>query len=234
MPSSCMNCPHFDPSWPTSHVTLTLTLTGDDAKFMNCQHFHSSQPTSNTMLTVGGDAKFMHELSTLWPVMAHLPCDTDADTDRGWCQVHELSTLSLITAYLQHNADSRRRCQVHAWTVHTLTHHGLPLTWRWWEGWGGGGVGGKVVNCPHFNPSQPTSSTTVTGGGDAKFMHELSTLWPIMAYLPHNADWRRTQIRELSTHELLSTAGFFLTLCGICHFFSDHHFQPSTRCGWHF
>ena len=135
LPSSCMNCPHFDPSWPTSHVTLTLT--GDDAKFMNCQHFHSSQPPSNTMLTVGGDAKFMHELSTLWPVMAHLPCDTDADTDRGWCQVHELSTLSLITASLQHNADSRRRCQVHAWTVHTLTRHGPPPMWHWrwhWQG----------------------------------------------------------------------------------------------------
>ena len=95
----------------------------------------------------------VHELSTLWPITAFLPHNADVRRCKvyswtvhtlthhslpptylqhwwqGTRQGRELSTLLLITAYLPHN--DRRRCQVHAWTVHTLTHHGQPPMWRW-------------------------------------------------------------------------------------------------------
>ena len=176
-----MNYPLFDPSWPTSHVTLTQRMPSSwtvhilthhslsttqcwceemQSLCMNCPHSDPSQPTSHTML-MRGDAKFMHELSTLWPITAHLPHNADARRCKvyawtvhtlthhsppptclqcwwkGRRQGRGLSTLLLTTAYLPHNNDRRRSCQVHAWTVHTLTRHGPPPMWHWrwhWQG----------------------------------------------------------------------------------------------------
>ena len=149
MPSSCMNCPHSDPSWPTSHVTDADGGGGGGGggvggKVVNCPHFNPSQPTSSTTVTGGGDAKFMHELSTLWPIMAYLPRDVT----------------------LMGGVGGGGEWGARLWTVHTLTHHSLPPAQQWQEE----EMPSSCMNCPHSDPSWLTSHTTLTGG-EPKFVN---------------------------------------------------------------
>ena len=135
-----MNCPHFDPSQPTSHTTL---IGGEEASLWTVHMMiFSSQPTSHTTMTGGGDAKFMHELSTLWPITA-----------QRWWGGGAIS-----------------------WTVHTLTHHSLPPAQQWEEE----KMPSSCMNCPHSDPSWPTSHTTLTGG-EPKFVNcPHMSCWPLL------------------------------------------------------
>ena len=159
-------------------------MPGENTELENCPHFDPLRPISHTMLT-RGEPKFMHELSALWPITTYLPHNTDRVVNP---QVHELSTFWLITAHLPHNTD-RGRCQVceppSSWIVHILTHHDPSPTQHWQ-----GENPSSCINCPLFDPSQPTQPTH----------HHLSLTWHWAMSTFSPVSWRSSNGMRMCVH----------------------------------